>query len=38
MKKNTVSHYLATAFRILYVFITVAAVVAALVMLNIGSH
>ena len=38
LKKSTVSRYLLSTARVVYVFGTVAAVVAALAMLNIGVH
>ena len=38
MKKSVVNQYLLSAARVVYVFGTVAAVIAALVILNIGGH
>jgi len=38
LKKSAVSRYLLSAARVVYVFATVTAVLAALVLLNIGGH
>ncbi len=38
LKKSAVNHYLLSAARVAYVLATVAAVVAALAVLNIGGH
>ena len=38
LKKSTVSRYLLSAARVAYAFATVTAVLAALVLLNIGGH
>lgn len=38
LKKSTVSRYLISTARVIYVFGTVAAVFAALAMLSIGGH
>jgi len=38
LKKSTVNRYLLSTARVIYVFGTVAAVVAALAILNIGGH
>ena len=38
LKKSTVNGYLLSAARVIYVFGTVAAVAAALAILNIGGH
>jgi hypothetical protein len=38
LKKSAVNYYLLSAARVAYVLTTVAAVVAALAVLNIGGH
>ena len=38
LKKSAVNRYLLSTVRVVYVFGTVAAVVAALAILNIGGH